>query len=81
VPQVTASGTLVTAQQVGNAMGVALVGAVFFGQLGTGTGPGAYGSAFATACAVQGVLALVAAAFVARARVAVPGRARAAWEA
>jgi EmrB/QacA subfamily drug resistance transporter len=75
-----ASGTLVTAQQVGNAMGVALVGAVFFGQLGTGTGPGAYGAAFATACAVQGVLALVAAGFVARARVAVPGRARAAWE-
>jgi hypothetical protein len=29
---------------------------------------------------VQGVLALVAAGFVARARVAVPGRARAAWE-
>ena len=45
----SASGTVVTAQQVGNALGVALVGAVFFGRLGGGTGP--YGTAFATACA------------------------------
>ena len=63
----SASGALVTAQQVGNALGVALVGAVFFGRLGGGTGPGPYGTAFATACAVQGALALLAAALVWRA--------------
>ena len=63
----SASGALVTAQQVGNALGVALVGAVFFGRLGDGTGPGPYGLAFATACAVQGALALIAAALVWRA--------------
>jgi predicted MFS family arabinose efflux permease len=39
----SASGALVTAQQVGNALGVALAGAVFFGRLGDGTGPGPYG--------------------------------------
>ena len=72
-----ASGTLVTAQQVGNALGVALVGAVFFGRLGGGTGPGAYGTAFATACAVQASLALVAAGLVARVRVRAPRRASA----
>jgi EmrB/QacA subfamily drug resistance transporter len=60
----SASGTLVTAQQVGNALGVALVGAVFFGRLGDGTATGPYGAAFATACAVQGALALLAAALV-----------------
>jgi len=40
---------------------------VFFGRLGGGTGPGPYGTAFATACAVQGALALLAAALVWRA--------------
>jgi EmrB/QacA subfamily drug resistance transporter len=74
-----ASGTLVTAQQVGNALGVAVVGAVFFGRLGGGSGPGAYGGAFEAAAAVQGGLALVAAALVSRTRAretaSAPGRA------
>jgi EmrB/QacA subfamily drug resistance transporter len=70
-----ASGTLVTAQQVGNALGVAVVGAVFFARLGDGAGPGAYGSAFGAAAAVQGALALVAAGLVFRARARVAARA------
>jgi hypothetical protein len=64
----TASGTLVTAQQAGNALGVAIVGAVFFGRLDTRSGSAAYGDAFAAAAAVQAALALVAAALVSRAR-------------
>jgi EmrB/QacA subfamily drug resistance transporter len=63
-----ASGTLVTGQQIGNALGVAIVGTVFFGQLGSGTGVGAFGGAFAAAAGVQAVLALAGAALALRVR-------------
>ena len=73
-----ASGMLTTAQQVGNALGVAVVGTVFFAALGGRSGPGAYGDALAVAMALQAVLALLSAALVARARerapAAVPAR-------
>ena len=64
----TASGTLVTAQQIGNALGVAIVGTVFFSELGSGTGAAAHGDAFSVSLAVQAVFALAAAALVSRAR-------------
>jgi hypothetical protein len=64
----TASGTMVTSQQLGNALGVATVGTIFFGQLGSATGAGAYGNAFSIALAVQAVFALAAAVLVSRAR-------------
>ncbi|OIK27387.1 MFS transporter [Streptomyces malaysiense] len=41
-----ASGVLSTANQVGGAIGVALVGVVFYHVLGNGTGPDAYADAF-----------------------------------
>jgi predicted MFS family arabinose efflux permease len=63
-----ASGTLVTAQQIGNALGVAIVGTVFFSELGSGTSAGSFGDAFAVAMAVQAAFALTAAALVSRAR-------------
>jgi EmrB/QacA subfamily drug resistance transporter len=63
-----ASGTLVTGQQIGNALGVAVVGTVFFGQLGSATDLGSFGGAFAAACAVQAVLALAGAALALRVR-------------
>jgi EmrB/QacA subfamily drug resistance transporter len=63
-----ASGTMVTAQQIGNALGVAVVGTVFFSQLGSGTSPGSFGDAFAVALAVQAAFALTAAVLVSRAR-------------
>jgi MFS family permease len=68
----TASGMLVTAQQGGNALGVAIVGTIFFTQLGSGTGAGAYGDAFSVAVGVQAVLALISAALVSRARERAP---------
>jgi EmrB/QacA subfamily drug resistance transporter len=68
----SASGTLVTAQQLGNALGVAIIGAIFFGQLGSGTSSAAYGDAFSVSMAVQALLALVAAALVSRARERAP---------
>ena len=67
-----ASGMLVTAQQVGNALGVAIVGTIFFAELGSGSGGLAYGDAFAVAIGVQAVLALSAAALVSRAREPAP---------
>jgi EmrB/QacA subfamily drug resistance transporter len=67
-----ASGTLVTAQQIGNALGVALVGTVFFSELGSGTSAGSFGDAFAVAMAVQAVFALTAAVLVSRARRTAP---------
>jgi predicted MFS family arabinose efflux permease len=63
-----ASGLLTTSQQVGNALGVAIVGTIFFSELGSGTGAAAYGDALSAAVTVQVVLALAAAALVSRAR-------------
>jgi EmrB/QacA subfamily drug resistance transporter len=63
-----ASGTMVTAQQIGNALGVAIVGTVFFSELGSGTSAGSFGDAFIVAMAVQAAFALTAAALVSRAR-------------
>jgi EmrB/QacA subfamily drug resistance transporter len=63
-----ASGTMVTAQQIGNALGVALVGTAFFSELGSGTSPAAFGDAFTISLAIQAAFALVAATLVARAR-------------
>jgi EmrB/QacA subfamily drug resistance transporter len=64
----TASGMLVTSQQIGNALGVAIVGTVFFSELGSSTGGAAYGDAFSVAMGVQAVFALAAGMLVARAR-------------
>jgi MFS family permease len=47
----SASGVLSTAQQIGNALGVAIAGAVFFGVLGDAHGARAYDRAFAIALA------------------------------
>jgi MFS family permease len=47
----SASGVLSTAQQIGNALGVAIAGAIFFGVLGDATGAHAYDRAFAIALA------------------------------
>jgi EmrB/QacA subfamily drug resistance transporter len=63
-----ASGTLVTAQQIGAALGVAIVGTVFFSELGSATGAAAHGDAFSVALAVQAAFAVTAAALVSRAR-------------
>jgi MFS family permease len=63
-----ASGTMVTSQQIGNALGVATIGTIFFGQLGTATGAAAYGDAFSISLAVQALFALTAAVLVSRAR-------------
>jgi EmrB/QacA subfamily drug resistance transporter len=63
-----ASGTLVTSQQLGNALGVASIGTIFFAELGSGTGAAAYGDAFALSLAIQAAFALAAAALVSRAR-------------
>jgi EmrB/QacA subfamily drug resistance transporter len=63
-----ASGMLVTSQQIGNALGVAIIGTIFFGQLGSATSAAAHGDAFSVSLAVQAVFALTAAALVSRAR-------------
>jgi EmrB/QacA subfamily drug resistance transporter len=70
-----ASGTMVTAQQIGNALGVAIVGTVFFSELGSGTSTAAFGDAFSMSLAVQAAFALAAAALVSRARQSAPERA------
>jgi EmrB/QacA subfamily drug resistance transporter len=70
-----ASGTLVTAQQIGAALGVAVIGTVFFSQLGNSVSTEAFGDAFSVALAVQAVFALTAAALVSRARQTVDQRA------
>jgi MFS family permease len=69
-----ASGMLVTSQQIGNALGVAIIGTIFFGQLGSATGAGSYGDAFSVALGVQAAFALAAAALVSRARQTVEER-------
>jgi EmrB/QacA subfamily drug resistance transporter len=63
-----ASGTLVTAQQIGAALGVATVGTVFFSELGSSVSTAAFGDAFSVSLAVQAAFALTAAALVSRAR-------------
>jgi MFS family permease len=63
-----ASGTMVTAQQIGNALGVAIVGTVFFSELGSSVSTAAYGDAFSAALAVQAAFALTASVLVSRAR-------------
>jgi EmrB/QacA subfamily drug resistance transporter len=63
-----ASGMMVTSQQIGNALGVAAIGTIFFGQLGSATSAGAYGDALSVSMAVQALFALAAAALVSRAR-------------
>jgi EmrB/QacA subfamily drug resistance transporter len=62
-----ASGMLTTIQQVGNALGVAIVGSVFFAVLGDRTGGAAFAEAFSVAAAIQVGLALCGAVLVARA--------------
>src|SRR5919108_2380776 len=62
-----ASGMLTTSQQIGNALGVALVGTIFFAALGSRSGAAAYGDALSAAMAVQVVIPLAAAALVTRA--------------
>jgi predicted MFS family arabinose efflux permease len=76
-----ASGTMVTAQQIGNALGVAAVGTVFFSELGSATSAAAFGDAFSVSLAVQAAFALTAAALVSRARRTVDERAPAAMPA
>jgi EmrB/QacA subfamily drug resistance transporter len=71
-----ASGLLVTSQQIGNALGVSIIGTIFFGQLGSATGAGSYGDAFSVALGVQAAFALGAAALVGRARQTVDERVR-----
>jgi MFS family permease len=63
-----ASGTLVTAQQIGNALGVAIIGTVFFSELGSSVSTDAFGDAFSVALAVQAAFALAASVLVSRAR-------------
>jgi EmrB/QacA subfamily drug resistance transporter len=67
-----ASGTLVTAQQIGAALGVAIVGTVFFSELGSSVSTAAFGDAFSVSLAVQAAFALTAAALVSRARQTAP---------
>jgi MFS family permease len=69
-----ASGMLTTANQVGNALGVGIIGAIFFGRL-HGTSAADYGEALTVAMALQAVLALAAAALVVMVRAPRPDRA------
>jgi EmrB/QacA subfamily drug resistance transporter len=59
-----ASGVLSTATQVGNAAGVAIVGIVFYGALGSQPQPAAYPHAFEVSLALLAVFALGVAALV-----------------
>jgi EmrB/QacA subfamily drug resistance transporter len=68
-----ASGMLTTANQVGNALGVGIIGAIFFGRL-HGTSAADYGEALTVAMALQAVLALAAAALVVMVRAPRPDR-------
>ena len=56
-----ASGALSTVQQVGGAIGVAAIGALFFGLLGSAPDRADYGRAFATAAVANVAIALAAA--------------------
>ncbi len=63
----TAAGMFSTAQQVGNGLGIAILGTVFFSVLGSGSGPLAYGHALSVAMGVQVALVLLSAALLLRA--------------
>lgn len=56
-----ASGVLTTCMQLGNAVGVAVIGIVFYGALGRSDGPGAYPHAFRAALFCLGAVAVVTA--------------------
>lgn len=63
-----ASGVIGTMQRIGSAIGIAIIGSVFFGNLGAITGPGdlpaAFGQAAAPALAVSAAFAVVSLALV-----------------
>jgi EmrB/QacA subfamily drug resistance transporter len=67
-----AAGMLTTSQQIGNALGIAIIGTIFFSDLGSATSVAAYGDAFSLAIGVQVVLALTASALLSRARERAP---------
>jgi EmrB/QacA subfamily drug resistance transporter len=56
-----ASGLQATVQQVGNSLGVALIGLLFYGRLGSGGDPAAYAAAFGDSLLYLLALALVVA--------------------
>lgn len=58
----SASGLLVTAQQIGGALGVAIGGTLFFGRLGDAVGAQAYGDALAAAAVFITAMLLLSAA-------------------
>jgi EmrB/QacA subfamily drug resistance transporter len=60
------AGIVTTTLQVGNALGVAIIGLLFFALLGTGTSGTAYAGAFARTLPVCAVLMLIAAVLVRR---------------
>ncbi len=62
----TAAGMFATAQQVGNGLGVAIVGSVFFAALGSRPAIAVYGDALSLAMGVQVVLVLASAALLTR---------------
>ncbi|MEU8692429.1 MFS transporter [Streptomyces sp. NPDC048665] len=68
-----ASGVFSTAQEMGNAIGIAVIGVVFFGVVGHGTGAHPYAHAFGTSLLVQAGICAVVAALVQL----LPGRAKA----
>ncbi|HEY0318433.1 MAG TPA: MFS transporter [Solirubrobacterales bacterium] len=68
----SAAGVVTTAQQIGNAISVALIGTIFFAVLNGGSGPGAYDSAFAVACGTQAAFVFVAAWMLSRVREPIP---------
>jgi EmrB/QacA subfamily drug resistance transporter len=72
----SASGVLTTAQQMGNALGVAIAGAIFFGALGDGVGAHAYDRAFAIALAWSVATAALSTVLALRVAAAAPPRAR-----
>ncbi len=59
-----ASGVLSTAQQVGNALGIAIVGALFYGALGTAPTPDDIAHAFVVALVAVAALSLAVALLV-----------------
>ncbi|MCX4554402.1 MFS transporter (plasmid) [Streptomyces sp. NBC_01387] len=59
-----ASGVFSTAQEMGNAVGIAAIGVVFFNTLGTRHGPGAFADAFSSGLFVQAAICVGVAALV-----------------
>lgn len=62
----TAAGMFSTAQQVGNGLGIAILGTIFFSALGGRSGPIAYGQAFSLTMGVQLGLVLLSTAILLR---------------